>query len=249
MKSDVRQVGPLLSTVVEGVDAQPSVLVVLCHGFGAPGTDLVPLAEELGRLKPELKNRVRFVFPQAPMGLEEMGMPGGRAWWWIDMQRLALAAAAGATRDLRSELPEGMVEASDQLLACVEAARAEMPNESKLVMGGFSQGSMVATDVTLRLRKEKQISPELLTVFSGSLLAEERWRSMITYEPKLSVTISHGRIDPVLPFAGAEHLRELFTEFGHDVTFFPFSGGHTIPWEPLEELANRLEKLVTQSTP
>ena len=48
--------------------------VVVLHGWGAPGDDLVPLAEALNR------PGVRFFVPAAP--LPEMG--GGRAWWHLD---------------------------------------------------------------------------------------------------------------------------------------------------------------------
>ena len=36
----------------------PQLVVVLCHGFGAPGTDLVPLAGELLKLQPVLESTV-----------------------------------------------------------------------------------------------------------------------------------------------------------------------------------------------
>src|SRR5258708_37201921 len=48
--------------------------VIVLHGWGAPGDDLVPLAEALNR------PGVRFFVPAAP--LSEVG--GGRAWWHLD---------------------------------------------------------------------------------------------------------------------------------------------------------------------
>ena len=43
----------------------PQALVILAHGFGAPGTDLVGLAEVLFELEPQLAEGIRFVFPAA----------------------------------------------------------------------------------------------------------------------------------------------------------------------------------------
>jgi len=86
----------------EGV--QPRVVVVLCHGFGAPGTDLVPLGQMLLR-QPKLSGSVQFVFPEAPLSLESQGMPEGRAWWSIDMHRLQMAVALGNFRDLSKDSP------------------------------------------------------------------------------------------------------------------------------------------------
>jgi predicted esterase len=55
-------------------DERGGSAVVVLHGWGAPGDDLVPLAEALAR------PGVRFFVPAAP--LPEMG--GGRAWWHLD---------------------------------------------------------------------------------------------------------------------------------------------------------------------
>jgi len=48
---------------------------------------------------------------------------------------------------------------------------------------------------------------------------------------------SHGREDPLLPFANAEALRDLLVEAGAKVDFLPFSGGHAIPFEAVDRLA------------
>src|SRR4051812_23797063 len=50
--------------------------VVLLHGWGAPGDDLVPLARSF------LRPGVRCFVPAAP--LPETG--GGRAWWHLDAE-------------------------------------------------------------------------------------------------------------------------------------------------------------------
>ena len=57
---------------VEG-GSPPELAVVLCHGYGAPGDDLVGLASEVLRLHPELMGRVRFYFPAAPLILQGFG--------------------------------------------------------------------------------------------------------------------------------------------------------------------------------
>ena len=59
--------------------------VVLLHGFGAPGDDLVPLWRVL-----DVPREVRFVFPAAPLPLD-MGYGDARAWWLIDMERIERA--------------------------------------------------------------------------------------------------------------------------------------------------------------
>ena len=90
----------ILSRVPE--TQHPQLVVVLCHGFGAPGTDLVPLGEELVDLRPELAESVEFIFPAAPLSLEDIGLAGGRAWWHIDMEELVGAVELSRDRRKRS---------------------------------------------------------------------------------------------------------------------------------------------------
>jgi phospholipase/carboxylesterase len=53
----------------------------------------------------------------------------------------------------------------------------------------------------------------------------------------LHVVATHGRRDPVLPFAGAEALRDLLTEAGVDLTFVPHNGVHEIPQIAVDALS------------
>jgi phospholipase/carboxylesterase len=74
-------------------------------------------------------------------------------------------------------------------------------------------------------------------VFSGSLIAEEEWKSLAQKRGPLPVLQSHGTFDPILPFAGAEALRKLLQGAKLEVEFLKFDGPHTIPYEALERLA------------
>ncbi len=144
--------------------AAPVRALVLCHGFGAPGTDLVPIGEELCHLAPELAEDTLFVFPEAPLSPPEMQAFGGRAWWPLDMQRLQRAMALGEFRDLRSESPERLPTARQELESVLAAVQSDfrIPLE-RILPGGFSQGAMLATDVTLHLPS----SPGGLVIYSG----------------------------------------------------------------------------------
>ena len=117
-----RTLGELDCQVVDTVPdgATPGVVMVICHGFGASGTDLVPVASDLLRVAPGLAGRVRFVFPAAPLSLDEVGMPGGRAWWHLDLQRLTAAIEQGDLRDQRADIPEGLPQARQLLHGLVE---------------------------------------------------------------------------------------------------------------------------------
>jgi phospholipase/carboxylesterase len=237
MNTVTTQMGELACRVL-GAE-QPSFVVLLCHGYGAPGTDLVPMAHELMHLRPALAEQVRFLFPEAPLTLP--GFFGARAWWHIDVARYERALRTGDLRDMRAEIPEGLASARRKLMALLEVAQVEtgLPL-SRFLLGGFSQGAMLATDVTLRLEE----APAGLAALSGTLLCEEEWRPRAAKRAGLPVLQSHGRADPVLPYQAAEWLRELLTESGMEVNFIPFDGAHTIPGESMHALAELIEQLM-----
>lgn len=229
-------VGDLEVRVVEHEQAAgPELIAVFCHGFGAPGDDLVPLTGDLVRRCPELAHRVRFLFPAAPLDLAASGIPGGRAWWPLDMLKLQAAIEEGEFRDLRNESPELLPAARQALLALIEDQRDStgLPS-SRILLGGFSQGSMLATDVSLRLEE----APAGLVVWSGTLLCEEQWRELAPRRAGLRVIQSHGFEDPLLPFEAAGWLRDLFQQAGLNVHFLPFHGYHQIPDEGLQATAD-----------
>ncbi len=220
--------------------ADPERVVILSHGFGAPGTDLVPLAGELLHLELLLAPGTQFIFPAAPLSLDSMGLYGGRAWWMIDLESRIAAIERGELDIFRNELPPGMSEASDALLSVVEdALRQTGLDASRLIIGGFSQGSMVSTDVALRLEQ----SPAALAVLSGTLLCEDRWKDLASRRGPLRVLQTHGHFDPILPFECALWLKELFENAGFAVDFRPFPGQHQIPMTALEGLAKLIREI------
>ena len=236
------QLAGLKVEVFQATQTPPKAAVILCHGFGAPGNDLVGLGSELARAAPVLRD-VRFYFPAAPLTLEA-GWGDSRAWWLIDMTAIQrLAHDQAAQREFRKVEPEGMAAARKAMLALVQ----EVANQTglplrKIALGGFSQGAMIATDVALRLEE----APGALVVLSGTLLIEDAWRTKAKARTGLPVFQSHGRQDPVLPYAAAEWLRDLFVEAGMQHEFVPFDGGHTIGEDALLKLGAFLSRQVTR---
>ena len=117
---------------------------------------------------------------------------------------------------------------------------------SGLVVGGFSQGAMLATDALLT----SPGAARALVVLSGSIVAEEAWRAGLAASgeggtsapPPAPVFMSHGKGDPVLPFQIADDLRGLLQAAHHDVTWVPFAGGHEIPSLVLAQLRSFLAR-------
>ena len=202
-------------------------LVVLLHGFGAPGTDLIPLSRVL-----DVPREVRFAFPEAPLDLGPE-YAGGRAWWWIDMMKIQLAQMRGEVIDRLNDVPEGIAEARAKVRAMLEEIA---PPATKLVLGGFSQGAMLACDVTLRTARPVAG----LAMLSGTLISKEEWAPLASKRAGLKTLVTHGQGDPILPFAQAESLREFLKGAGLDVTWVPFRGGHEIPGPALDALGKMI---------
>ena len=217
------------------------MVVVICHGFGAPGDDLVPLGSELGRALPKLAQSARFVFPEAPLSLDSLGWGDARAWWMIDMAKLQLAQQTGQLRDLRSERPVGLPEARDQLVTLLTEVQAETGIPwSKFVLGGFSQGAMIAVE-TLRHLPER-LGGAIL--FSGTLINEAEWNAPSPRLDGLPIMQSHGRSDVILPYSLSLELKKLLEKQGASVQFVEFSGGHAIPQPAMQAALGLLQGIL-----
>ena len=217
----------LTTRIVGPADAKTTV--VLLHGFGAPGDDLVSLASYL-------RTPTRFVFPAAPIELG--GLYGdSRAWWRLDLAKLEADLRSGAVRDRRDEVPEGLPEVRAQVSRFLDELQAKLAiRDDQLVLGGFSQGAMVALDVALH----RTAPPAGLILMSGTLLAEGEWGPRMASLKGVPVMQSHGKHDMLLPFSIAELLHDRLRAAGAEVDWQPFAGGHEIPSPVLDAVATLL---------
>jgi phospholipase/carboxylesterase len=148
-------------------------LVVLCHGYGADGNDLIGLAPHWQRLLPTCA----FVAPNAPEPCA--GAPGAYQWFPIsrldpDEIKRGVESAAGLLNDFLD----------------AELARLELPHD-RLALVGFSQGTMMSLQVGLR----RVVKPACIVGFSGTLAGEAPKAG----EDTPPVLLIHGDADPMIP--------------------------------------------------
>jgi phospholipase/carboxylesterase len=235
------KVAGLTTRMTGGTDGHGSgdgPLVLLLHGYGAPGDDLMVLADVL-----KVPAGTRWLFPEAPLALD-MGYGDARAWWLIDMARLEADRLAGRVRDLSSEVPRGLPQAREAF----ERFLMTLPNvlpvaPRRTIIGGFSQGAMLTCDVVMRTA----FPFAGLVQLSGTLLAKQDWRPLVGKRAGLPVFISHGTHDPILPYVMAERLRHELVTAGLDVRWHRFSGGHEIPEPILAQLSGFITKVLVRS--
>ena len=235
----IAQLGGLTVRLSGGTDGKGGgngPLVVLLHGFGAPGNDLVPLADVLN-----VPTGTRCVFPEGPQSLS-FGPRDARAWWLIDMARIAQDQAAGRIRDLSNEIPKGLAPARETMLAFLKEVEYTLnADPRRTVLGGFSQGAMLSCDAMLHTDRPYAGLVQL----SGNALAQSVWSPLMPKRKSLPVFQSHGMQDEVLPYVGAERLRDALSQAGLAVEWHRFRGGHEIPEPVLQRLGVFLTKVLT----
>jgi len=241
----VQEFGSLQCRIVDRLEGRrPRLVVIFCHGFGAPGTDLVDLAQPFLDAAPEIANGVRFVFPAAPIDLASMGMPGGRAWWEINMEQIATMHQTRDFNKLTELEPPGLQSASSQLATAVQEILDDAGlKENELFLGGFSQGAMVSTDIVLRTK----LSPAALVLMSGTMICRKEWTQLAADHPGVPVVQTHGTMDMVLPIGPAESLRDMLNSNGFSVEYASFAGPHTVPPDALQMTAQHLMRRLTES--
>ena len=159
---------------------QPDALVVLVHGYGANGEDLIGLADYWRELVP---NAV-FVAPDAPERLPFAGFAGRQ---WFDLTTRSPQERWAGTQKAAPALQGFIAE---------ELARYAL-DASRLVLVGFSQGTMLSLHVGLRM-------PGLAGIlgYSGVIAGAEHLgsdRAKIVAGPPPPVLLVHGEDDDVIP--------------------------------------------------
>jgi phospholipase/carboxylesterase len=235
------QLGGLRTRITGGTDGKGGgrgPLIILLHGFGAPGADLVSLADVL-----TVPAGTRFVFPEGPLSLS-FGPMDARAWWLIDMARFATDRAAGRIRDLSNEIPKGLAPARETMLGFLKELEHKLGADPRAtILGGFSQGAMLSCDAILHTDR-----PYVgLVQLSGNLIAQPVWSPLMPKRTGLPVFQSHGVQDEILPYVGAERLRDALNKSGLTVEWHSFRGGHEIPESVLQRLGVFLTRVLTKS--
>jgi len=220
---------PRLSAITKGGKGPPTV--VLLHGFGASETDWAPFAKSI-----QLPPHTRFIFPRGPGSAKRSdGAPPGRAWWPLDLASNMRDGALGA--DLSEEKPAGLKHAALAVRALLarKGNRATQP----FILGGFSQGAMVAAQVAFQSDEPLRA----LVLLSGTPVDEASWKANYARRKGLPVFVAHGRTDPTLSFEMADRMHNEMTVAGLAVTWFPFDGGHETPAEVIVALNAFLARL------
>ena len=174
--------------------AAPRQIVVLLHGFGSSGTDMIALAPHWQDMLPD----ALFLAPHAPQRCGVMG--GGYQWWGLS----GFAPAA---------LAAGAASAAPAIDAFIDRKLEQYGlTEAELALVGFSQGTMMALHVGLR----RPNAVAAVVGYSG-MLTSVADLARPTF-PQPPVLLVHGSADPVVPVAALHTAESELKRLGVPVT-------------------------------
>lgn len=182
----------------------PRSMVILLHGYGSNGDDLIGLVPYWRDALPETV----FLSPDAPQPCP--GVPGGRQWW--PLTSFSPEARAAGVREPAAALNAYI----DAQLAAHGLA------EDRLALVGFSQGTMVALHVGPRRERLAGI-----VGYSGMLADPQALATELRSRPP--VLLVHGDADPTVPVAALGQARAALEPLGFEVAAHVSPGlGHSI---------------------
>lgn len=226
-----------LDVIEVGAHLPPSAPVVLMlHGYAMTAADLAPFAAAV-------KLPVRFLFVDGPLvvppGAAERAIPT-RTFWPVDPAKRTASLALGP-RDFADLRPDGLDEAREAVVGAITDVERRFA-AAPMVLGGFSQGAMLAMEVALRGPR----TPDAVVLMAGSRVAWREWAPLVGRLRGVPVLMSHGRHDPDVGFAAGEALRDALTTAGASVTWSPFEGGHEVPLSAWRQMRALLTPLLAQ---
>lgn len=187
-------------------DNPPSSIVLLLHGLGSNGRDLISLAPYWDQALPD----TLFISPDAPFPCDMVPPGYPDSFQWFSLQsRDPHAMLAGVEE--AGPIIGGFI--SDML------AKHGLP-ASKLALVGFSQGTMMSL----------YVGPRYKDTLAGVL----GYSGALVWPPdtdpaklkKLPIRLIHGEADDVVPVSAYRMAKELLEKAGFDVS------GHTTPGLP-----------------
>ena len=205
---------------------KPRRLVILLHGLGADGNDLIGLAPYWARLLPDAE----FLSPNAPFPCDMA--PYGYQWF--------------SSQDRSPEAVLGGVRAAAPILDAFidEALEQRGLGSGELALVGFSQGTMMS--LFAGLRRAEPVAG--IVGFSGRLLAPELLASELRSRPP--ILLVHGTEDPLVPYSSLAAAETTLKAAGVPVeTVTSFGIGHSIDDQGLRRGGQFLKKVLSGTTP
>ena len=196
--------------------------IVALHGRGADASDLLPLVESIG-----LTNLL-VIAPRAPLRLN-LGLVQGYAWYDLFKEGIPHPETFRTSLELLRRF-------------LVEIRRGYPVNPQQLVLAGFSQGTVMAYAAGLTETPPVRALVGLSGYIHKSALPVE-----LDNLHSLSIFISHGTFDKIIPVELGRETAELLRRAGANVAYREYPMGHEVREETVRDLADWMRQFLSGS--
>lgn len=203
----------------------PKASIIWLHGLGADGNDFISITD---KLLPE-DFPIRFIFPHVPM--QPVSINNGyimRAWYDI------------VSLDKSAPIDEkGILQSVSQINSLILQEVSKQIPSNKIILGGFSQGSVIAMTTALKF-----VEPlgEIISL-SGYLPNGKELVTQNKYK-NTPVFIGHGTWDPVVSCEFSKISYELLKENAYPVTFNTYPMQHEVSATEIKDISKWLRKIL-----
>ena len=212
-----------LKALVAQKSSKPLFNVVLFHGYGANALNLYPLSRYLDV-------DVKWIFPEGLDPIAEDPHGPGRTWFPVNVEEFL-------------EDKDNYMPSAPGLDLIVDEAYQAFKSLPNLIIGGFSQGAILAINLIMKT----DLNVKALIVLSGALLDRENWHQHKIREG-LPFFQSHGRSDTLLNYLAGQRLESALIGYGLKGQLFGFDGGHEIPQDVLTQLQKFLDSFISSGS-
>lgn len=216
--------GPMLAPINGGA---PDSAVVLLHGYGSDGNDLIAMAPHFQHLLPG----ALFVSPHAPHPASMTGF--GHQWFAIDFEGNRLAQRQLGVIEARPVIVDFLHDLWEQT--------GVAPNRT--ILAGFSQGAMMALHVGLSLPEEETLMGVI--GISGAFLPPDNFGDPSLARPP--VCLVHGDRDDVVSPEHSANANSLLTKSAPVLRYHVSRGtGHGVSPDGIAFIAKFIEEITNK---
>ncbi|CAK4096102.1 unnamed protein product [Aphanomyces euteiches] len=201
--------------------------VIWLHGLGDSGAGWSSLRDEFAHL-----NHIKWEFPDAPTNFVTCNH--GPSSSWFDIHDIPITPSTAPQEPLN-----GLNDSVKKIHDAIKRMEASGIPSDRIVVGGFSQGSLLA--ILSSLRYEGALAGAV--GFSGWLPSEEYLKDLPT--KSLKVLIAHGSADNVVQYPLGKIMADRLTSQGHSVEFETYPGmAHSACAKEMQDLEAFLKSVL-----
>ena len=211
--------------------SQPAdATVILLHGLGASGYDLI----DMPKLLAPGEHTIRFILPHAPSRPVTLNMGMVMPAWYDIM---------GLTAESREDVP-GFEASREKIDWLIQQEMDRGISSERIILGGFSQGGAMTLFTGLQAHYRLAGLIVLSAYFPCAAYTQQRLSHANRQTP---IFLGHGNRDAVVPFAWGETTHEMLNDLGYPVNWHSYPIGHEVSPVEISAVARFIHQQLASS--